>query len=110
MKGFGFLINKNSAFRPPAIPNSRIDRLSQSFKRRLDDDIEEVFARAIAANDAESAADLLELMEKWHNRRQMRYGRERRISGASVQRARQDLDRLTLANASRAAAKAHRPS
>ncbi len=104
MKGFGFLLGKGSGLRAPQIPGARMERVNQALKRRLDDDIEEVFNRAIAANDIESANDLLALMEKWHARRQVRYGRERRISGMGVQRARRELDRLSLSNAGRAAA------
>jgi hypothetical protein len=101
VKGFGFLLGPGSTFRAPQIPDNRLNRVNQSLKRRLDDDIEEVFNRAVAGKDAESAGDLLELMEKWHARRQQRYGRERRISGANVQRARLELDRLGAATAVR---------
>ena len=51
------------------IPGARLARVNQSLKRRLDDDVEEVFNRACATNDLEAAADLLALLEKWHARR-----------------------------------------
>ncbi len=101
LKNFGFILGRSSNFRAPAIPVNRLDRVNSSLKRRLDDDIEEVFSRALAGNDLESASDLLALMEKWHVRRQIRYGRERRISGAGVQRARRELDKLTAAQSVR---------
>jgi hypothetical protein len=69
--------------------------VNQSLKRRLDDDLEEVFNRACATNDLEAAADLLVLLEKWHARRSAAYGRERRINGASLERVRKELERLT---------------
>jgi hypothetical protein len=78
------------------IPGSRLARVNQSLKRRLDDDVEEVFHRACATNDLLAATDLLALLEKWHARRSASYGRERRISGAGVLRARKELERLTV--------------
>jgi hypothetical protein len=35
-------------------------------------------------------------MEKWHARRAASYGRERRISGAGIERARKELERLCM--------------
>ena len=94
MRTFGFLVNRTSALHEVRIPGSRLARVNQSLKRRLDDDVEEVFSRACATNDLDAASDLLTLLEKWHARRSASYGRERRISGASLQRARKELDRL----------------
>jgi len=96
MRTFGFLVNRSSSLHEVHIPGARLARVNQSLKRRLDDDVEEVFHRACATNDLEAAADLLTLLEKWHVRRSASYGRERRISGASVQRARKELERLNL--------------
>jgi hypothetical protein len=61
-------------------------------------------------NNLEAAADLLKLMEKWHARRQANYGRERRINGNGLERARKDLterarkelERLTILRAAKA--------
>ena len=94
MRTFGF-IGKSRPHDELQIPGARLARVNQSLKRRLDDDVEEVFSRACASNDLESAADLLVLLEKWHDRRSSSYGRERRISGANLARARKELDRLT---------------
>ena len=94
MRTFGFLINKNSSLHEARIPGARMARLNQSLRRRLDDDVEEVFNRACTANDLEAAADLLAVLEKWHARRSASYGRERRINGASVARVRRELERL----------------
>jgi hypothetical protein len=94
MRTFGFINTKNTRMHEVQIPGARLARVNQSLKRRLDDDVEEVFNRACATNDLESAADLLALLEKWHQRRQANYGRERRIIGAGLQRARKELDRL----------------
>ena len=94
MRTFGFLVNRTSSLHEVRIPGSRLARVNQSLKRRLDDDVEEVFHRACATNDFDAATDLLALLEKWHLRRSASYGRERRISGASLQRARKELERL----------------
>jgi hypothetical protein len=96
MRTFGFLINKSSALHEVRVPGARLARVNQSLKRRLDDDIEEVFHRACAANDLDAAADLLVVLEKWHARRSASYGRERRISNASLLRARKELERLCV--------------
>lgn len=96
MRAFGFVGNKTRPLHEVQIPGARLARVNQSLKRRLDDDVEEVFNRACATNDLESAADLLMLLEKWHARRSASYGRERRISGANLVRARKELERLGL--------------
>jgi hypothetical protein len=96
MRRFGILVNKSSALHEVQIPGSRLARVSQSLRRRLDDDVEDVFLRACATSDLEAAADLLTVLEKWHARRSSSYGRERRISGAALQRARKELDRLCV--------------
>jgi hypothetical protein len=103
MRTFGFMLKKSSGFSEPRIPSARLARVNQSLKRRLDDDVEEVFNRACTANDLEAAADLLAVLEKWHARRSASYGRERRISGAAVLRTRRELERLGAIRASRAA-------
>ena len=95
MRTFGFIGGKTRSKNEIEIPGSRLARVNQSLKRRLDDDVEEVFSRACASNDLESATDLLNLLEKWHLRRAANYGRERRISGANVARARKELERLS---------------
>src|SRR6185312_9011598 len=81
MRTFGFIGAKVRPQNEVRIPGARLARVNQALKRRLDDDVEEVFSRACAGNDLESAADLLQLLEKWHARRSSSYGRERRISG-----------------------------
>ena len=95
MRTFGFMSNRNAKSNEVQIPSARMARVNQSLKRRLDDDVEEVFNRACATNDLEAANDLLSLLEKWHTRRSAHYGRERRVSGVGLQRARKELERLT---------------
>jgi hypothetical protein len=68
----------------------------QATRRRLDDHVAEIFHRACTIKDLEAAADLLALLEKWHFRRATRYGRERRIGDAMMQRARKEAGRLRV--------------
>jgi hypothetical protein len=103
MRTFGFLGNRTRSLHEVQIPGARLARVNQSLKRRLDDDVEEVFNRACATNDLDAASDLLALLEKWHSRRQASYGRERRISGANLTRARGELDRLNTLKGANAA-------
>jgi hypothetical protein len=106
MRTFGFLVNRSSGLHEVRIPGARLARVNQSLKRRLDDDLEEVFNRACAANDLEAAGDLLSVLEKWHARRAASYGRERRINSASLDRARKDLERLMVLQGNKTAAAA----
>jgi hypothetical protein len=95
MRTFGFIGNRSRSQSELQIPGARLARVNQSLKRRLDDDIEEIFSRACATNDLVSAADLLTLLEKWHLRRTTCSGRDRRNFGVNLQRARKELDRQT---------------
>ncbi len=51
MRTFGFINTKNTRLHEVQIPVPGWPRVNQSLKRRLDDDVEEVFARACATND-----------------------------------------------------------
>jgi hypothetical protein len=88
MRQIGFLVGGN-AFRQPGIPT-----VSQFIRRRMEDDIEDIFYKACAAKDIERAGDLLGLLEKMHARRSVSYGRERRLNTATLDRARQKLRQL----------------
>ena len=66
-KLFAFLSKKSSGTREQRIPDNMLARVTQSFQRRLDDDLEAVFNRACISNDDEAATDLFALMEKWQN-------------------------------------------
>ncbi len=110
MRTFGFIGSKIRSHNEIQIPGERLARVNQSLKRRLDDDVEEVFSRACASNDLESAADLLNLLEKWHARRSASYGRERRNSGANLVRARKELERLSALRGVAPAVEADQPA
>jgi hypothetical protein len=96
MNPFAIFSKKGAATREQRIPDNRLARVTQSFQRRLDDDIEAVFNRACISNDVDAAADLLALMEKWHERRKTSYGGERRINDDALRRARRALERLVV--------------
>jgi len=61
--------------------------------RRLYDSLEEVFFRACATDELDSAADLLAVLEQWQQRRASKYGRERQVSDGDVKAMRAELDR-----------------
>ena len=103
MRSFGFLLKNATSLHEPRIPGPRLARINQSYRRRLDDGVEEVFHRACATNDLEAAADLLTVMEKWHERRAAKFGRDRRIDEAALQRARRELERLITQRSNRLA-------
>jgi hypothetical protein len=96
MRTFGFVGNKIVRADEGQAPDARRASVNSSRGRRLDDSIRDIFDRACATNNLEAAADLLTLMEKWHLRRQANYGRERRISGDDLERARKELKAQAL--------------
>jgi hypothetical protein len=75
------------------IPEGRMQRLRQSFRRRLGDALEEVFHRACIENDLRTAAGLYAVLEDLHQRRVTAHGYDRRISEELLLKARQELDR-----------------
>jgi hypothetical protein len=66
----------------------------RSLRRRMEDRIESLYNRACKTNDLEAASDLLALLEKWFARRSGNRGRERRVNGAALYRARRRLEQL----------------
>ncbi len=81
------------------IPAGRMDRLKQSFRRRLSDSVEEVFHRACVENDLRTAAGLYAILEDIHIRRMKAHGTyERRISDEALVKARAELDRCREMN------------
>jgi hypothetical protein len=90
MRRIGFKV-RGTSYAPPATPPAH-----RVLRRRLEDDIEDVFDRACAAREIERAADLLELLEKVSAFRAGPYGRERRLSRATMERARLKLKSLCV--------------
>jgi hypothetical protein len=74
------------------IPVGRLERVRQSLRRRLSDQLEDVLHRACVENDLLTAAGLLDVLEDLQNRRQQIYGRERRINDEGIVKARQAVE------------------
>ena len=96
-RSLGFLMRHSLGLRETAVPDSRLERVNQAVRRRLDDDLEDMIRRACAGNDLEAAAELLALLKKWRERRALRYGHDRRGDRAELRRIRQELDLLARA-------------
>jgi hypothetical protein len=95
MYGFRAAVTPN--LRPPqAPPDTRLAFSRPSQKRRLDDAMVAVFERALGANNLDGKADVLEVLELWHQRRAARYGRERRIDDRPLVLMRAELERLIV--------------
>jgi hypothetical protein len=75
------------------IPAERMNRVRQSLRRRLSDQVEETFYRACAESDTRTAAFLYATIEDMNTRRQKQHGRERRISDQALAEAREALNR-----------------
>lgn len=87
------LIGRMAVRPPPRPPEVRLDRIHQTWRRRLDDAVEDVFRQACLAGDLDTAEQLLDVLGSMHTRRAERYGRDRRISDDGLQRAREELAR-----------------
>jgi len=75
------------------IPEGRMNRVRQSFRRRLGDALEEVFHRACVENDLRTAAGLYAVLEDLHKRRHSLHGYDRRTGDGILLQARQELER-----------------
>jgi hypothetical protein len=94
MRHHGFLLGGNAGLREVPIPPGARIKSAASLRRRLDDSLVDICSRAVASNNLDGAADLLEIMEKWHERRKVKYGRERRIHDAELTAMRTALNQL----------------
>jgi hypothetical protein len=95
MRPLRLLIGKDVTLSSPPTPVGRGGYAGRRPHRRLDDQIADIFTRATASNRLDDAADLLAILEKWHDKRKAHYGRDRRIDGAELKAMRTDLNRLT---------------
>jgi hypothetical protein len=95
MRPIGFSLRISPGFREVPRPGNRLAPANWVARRRLDDALVEIFNRACAGNNLDAAADLLALLEKWHERRKSKYRGERRISDESLIARRAELERLT---------------
>ena len=94
MRTFGFRGNTTTNLRPPPIPDIRLALFKPVPRRRLDDAMIAIFEQACAGNNLDGAADVLTVLEAWHERRSLRYGSERRIDDRHLVAMRSELKRL----------------
>ena len=75
------------------IPESRMERLRQSYRRRMSDALEEVFHRACVEADLRTATCLFAVLQDLHHRRRSTYGGERRFAEDAIAKAELELER-----------------
>ncbi len=75
------------------IPAQRMERVRQSFRRRLSDEIEEILYRACVEHDVRTADSLYNVLRELQHRRQQEFGVERRICEDGLTRAAHALER-----------------
>src|SRR5580658_2759887 len=92
MKKFSVLLRSRDAGVEQNIPAHRLDRIRVSLRRRLSDQVDEVFYRACSEGDRRTAAALYAILEDMHARRLRQFGNERRISDQSLAKARKALE------------------
>ncbi len=80
------------------VPAQRLDRVRQTFRRRLSDQLEEVFYRACTENDMRTASCLYAIIEDMNSRRNQQHGLERRISDEALARAKEALEQCRALN------------
>lgn len=74
-------------------PQGMLARLNRTFRRRLSDQVQDVFREACLTGDVDTAGELLLVLEKMHDRRNSLSG-ERRFGDDAIVKAREELDRL----------------
>jgi hypothetical protein len=80
------------------IPTERIQRIQRSFRRRLSDQVEDVFHRACVEDDIQTAEDLYKLLESMQHRRRQLYAVDRRLNDDGIVSARHALERCRIRN------------
>jgi hypothetical protein len=94
MRTFATLVGSAARLHAVAVPGARPVDFNRRPRRRLDDSLVDIFERASASNNLDAAADILTILEKWHDRRKSKYGRERRIGDVELTAMRGGLNRL----------------
>ncbi len=91
------LVGRTPILSAPRMPAERLDRVHQTLRRRLDDAVEDVFQRACLNGDLDTARALLQVLEGMHERRQAKYGSNRRLNDDVLRRARTELEQREYA-------------
>jgi len=102
MRSFGSLIERAAKFREPVIPGARLERARPPAVNKLDEGIAELFDYACITSDLEAAADLMALLEKWHEQRPYDDEEQRRTVGICLKRMHGELDRRHIMRGRRA--------
>jgi hypothetical protein len=85
------LIGRATCFNPPPIPVERLSRLQRSPRRRIDDGVKEVFQLACMAGELDTAEELIGVLENMRERRERKFGGDRRINDDDIVQARSEL-------------------
>ena len=94
MSRLPFSLSRVANLHEAQVPSFRLAHPTRAYRRRLDDALEAVFQRACAANQMDAAGDVLAVLEKWHQLRAAKYGKERRIDSRAITAMRAELVRL----------------
>jgi hypothetical protein len=100
MRTFGFRSHVATNLRAPPTPDFRLALSRPVHRRRLDDAMIAIFEQACAGNNLDAAAEVLTVLETWHERRSARYGSERRIEDKHLVTMRSELKRLVASGVS----------
>jgi hypothetical protein len=73
-------------------PQGLLARLNRTFRRRLSDQVQDVFREACMSGDVDTAGELMTVLEKMHDRHKS-LAKERRLSDEAIAKAREELDR-----------------
>ena len=90
------LVGHTARLQSPPLPAHRLSRVLSSYRRRIDDAVEDVFRQACAAGDLETAEELIGILTNLHERRKAKFSGERRMNDDHIIRAKEDLLRRTL--------------
>jgi hypothetical protein len=73
-------------------PQGMLARLNRTFRRRLADQVQDVFREACSTGDVDTAGELLAVLEKMYDRR-TGSSSERRFGEDAIAKAREEFDR-----------------
>lgn len=78
---------------PTKVPASRLDRVNRTLRRRFDDIIDEAFQHACITGDLETAADVVDLLERKLERWVRANGPDSRNVSEQIAHMRDELER-----------------
>lgn len=99
MRFFGFSCGKDHGKLAIPLPRARLARAT-CHRRRVEDDIEVAFHRALITEQIDAASDILTMLEGWHARRVDGHEAERRVNDIDLHLMRGELEGLRKSRAS----------